>query len=288
MIKRFGDEPSHHKFSDRNSLLHFYTTNVSILTDSVLLLILHVHVNFLCFITFLSSHPFCYRVIYFPYFHSSVLSSFTSLTHPSSFMHFHTLLISFRYMFHSSSTFYPYMHSFVILLLLSCPLPSLLSSSLHPFLIPHSTQSFLLSLFHPSLLSSSPNIIPSFRSFLPLLVCCHHSLIPYIIHPLFSIFALFLLTSSFPPAAHHLSPQALKWREYRRKNPLGVEKNRDVCSSSPCSSSSLSASAALTARRRTVRRNVFDFPPSNQALNFSRLNGAEPHLFSIRGHLSTF
>ncbi|MCI4392360.1 hypothetical protein PGIGA_G00145030 [Pangasianodon gigas] len=83
--------------------------------------------------------------------------------------------------------------------------------------------------------------------------------------------------------AHHLSPQALKWREYRRKNPLGVEKKRDVCSSSPSSSSSsssLSASAALTVRSRTVRRNVFDFPPSNHALNFSRLNGQSLRCYS--------
>ncbi|GAA6098935.1 AP-4 complex accessory subunit RUSC2 isoform X2 [Tachysurus ichikawai] len=81
-----------------------------------------------------------------------------------------------------------------------------------------------------------------------------------------------------PHNAHHLSPQALKWREYRRKNPLGVEK-RDAYCSSP-SSSSLSASAALTARRRTVRRNVFDFPPSNHALNFSRLNGQSLRCYS--------
>ncbi|KAI5101723.1 AP-4 complex accessory subunit RUSC2 isoform X1 [Silurus meridionalis] len=80
--------------------------------------------------------------------------------------------------------------------------------------------------------------------------------------------------------AHHLSPQALKWREYRRKNPLGVEKKRDICSSSPSSSSSsfLSASAALSARRRTVRRNVFDFPPSNHVLN--RLNGQSLRCYS--------
>ncbi|XP_036454166.1 iporin [Colossoma macropomum] len=71
--------------------------------------------------------------------------------------------------------------------------------------------------------------------------------------------------------AHHLSPQALKWREYRRKNPLGVERCRDSSSSSPSSSSN-----ALTIRRpgpRVLRRNVFDFPPSNHSLSFGRFNG---------------
>ncbi|XP_017540198.2 iporin isoform X2 [Pygocentrus nattereri] len=71
--------------------------------------------------------------------------------------------------------------------------------------------------------------------------------------------------------AHHLSPQALKWREYRRKNPLGVERCRDSSSSSPSSSSN-----ALTIRRpgpRILRRNVFDFPPSGHSLSFGRLNG---------------
>ncbi|XP_062874295.1 AP-4 complex accessory subunit RUSC2 isoform X2 [Trichomycterus rosablanca] len=75
---------------------------------------------------------------------------------------------------------------------------------------------------------------------------------------------------------HHLSPQTLKWREYRRKNPLGVEK-RD--SSSP-SSSSLSSSAPLTIGRRAERRNVFDFPPSSHALILSRLNGQSVRCYS--------
>ncbi|TSO98512.1 Iporin [Bagarius yarrelli] len=86
-----------------------------------------------------------------------------------------------------------------------------------------------------------------------------------------------------PHNAHHLSPQALKWREYRRKNPLGVEKYRDVCSSSSSSFSCLSASAVLAARKRTVRHNVFDFPPSHQGLNFSRLHGAKTHLVILKG-----
>ncbi|XP_016336881.1 iporin-like isoform X1 [Sinocyclocheilus anshuiensis] len=69
------------------------------------------------------------------------------------------------------------------------------------------------------------------------------------------------------PNVHHLSPQALKWREYRRKNPLGVERGKDGPHSFSC---------ALETKRpgtRVMRRNVFDFPPTNQPLSFSRLNG---------------
>ncbi|CAL8344109.1 unnamed protein product [Lota lota] len=56
-----------------------------------------------------------------------------------------------------------------------------------------------------------------------------------------------------PYNAHHLSPQALKWREYRRRNPLGVERSPD------------SASGGKAPRH--FRRNVFDFPsaPSDHA-----------------------
>ncbi|XP_067262322.1 AP-4 complex accessory subunit RUSC2 isoform X1 [Chanodichthys erythropterus] len=69
------------------------------------------------------------------------------------------------------------------------------------------------------------------------------------------------------PNVHHLSPQALKWREYRRKNPLGVERSKDGHHSFSC---------ALETKRtgtRVMRRNVFDFPPTNQPLSFGRLNG---------------
>uniref|UniRef100_W5MAP7 RUN and SH3 domain containing 2 n=1 Tax=Lepisosteus oculatus TaxID=7918 RepID=W5MAP7_LEPOC len=58
-------------------------------------------------------------------------------------------------------------------------------------------------------------------------------------------------------APNHLSPQALKWREYRRKNPLGV----DRAVGAPLSGS-------LDTRRpegRLTRRNVFDFPASAAA-----------------------
>ncbi|MBN3324160.1 RUSC2 protein, partial [Atractosteus spatula] len=70
-----------------------------------------------------------------------------------------------------------------------------------------------------------------------------------------------------PPNANHLSPQALKWREYRRKNPLGV----DRAVGAPLSGS-------LDTRRpegRLTRRNVFDFPASAIHAH-SRLNGAAP------------
>ncbi|MBN3272454.1 RUSC2 protein, partial [Polyodon spathula] len=66
------------------------------------------------------------------------------------------------------------------------------------------------------------------------------------------------------PNAHHLSLQALKWREYRRKNPLGLER-------------ALAAQLAgsLDTRKpdsRLARRNVFDFPAS-AIHSHSRLNG---------------
>ncbi|XP_042343768.1 iporin isoform X2 [Plectropomus leopardus] len=71
--------------------------------------------------------------------------------------------------------------------------------------------------------------------------------------------------------AHHLSPQALKWREYRRRNPLGLER----ASGGHSSAGSGPLSGNLEPRRvgpRPARRNVFDFPsvPSGNALG--RLN----------------
>uniref|UniRef100_A0A1A8JV93 RUN and SH3 domain containing 2 n=1 Tax=Nothobranchius kuhntae TaxID=321403 RepID=A0A1A8JV93_NOTKU len=70
--------------------------------------------------------------------------------------------------------------------------------------------------------------------------------------------------------AHHLSPQALKWREYRRRNPLGVERI----------SGSRSGSAAGNVELRRVggpqpaRRNVFDFPAAQSG--HVRPNAAPP------------
>lgn len=52
--------------------------------------------------------------------------------------------------------------------------------------------------------------------------------------------------------AHHLSPQALKWKEYRRRNPL----------------------APRGPAQRPVRHNVFDFPPAHTGL-LDRLNGGQ-------------
>ncbi|CAM4544996.1 unnamed protein product [Leuciscus chuanchicus] len=69
------------------------------------------------------------------------------------------------------------------------------------------------------------------------------------------------------PNVHHLSPQALKWREYRRKNPLGVERGKDGHHSLSCTLEN------KTPGTRVMRRNVFDFPPTNQPLSFCRLNG---------------
>ncbi|XP_016898650.1 iporin isoform X3 [Cynoglossus semilaevis] len=61
--------------------------------------------------------------------------------------------------------------------------------------------------------------------------------------------------------AHHLSPQALKWKEYRRRNPLGVER---VCE----------PRRAATGQR-TVRRNVFDFPSAPSIYTLGRLQRSQ-------------
>ncbi|XP_029960362.1 LOW QUALITY PROTEIN: iporin [Salarias fasciatus] len=75
--------------------------------------------------------------------------------------------------------------------------------------------------------------------------------------------------------AHHLSPQALKWREYRRRNPLGVER----VSAGPSSSGSGPLSGSVELRRgggtRPARRNVFDFPPTYSAHAPGRLNASQ-------------
>lgn len=130
-----------------------------------------------------------------------------------------------------------------------------------------------------------------FLSFLSLLFLSLRTCFSYVLHFYFHIFSIHLfifspipifpfypfifhpLLVNFPPPrpiVHHLSPQALKWREYRRKNPLGLERGIDGSHSPSC---------ALESKRpgtRVMRRNVFDFPPTNQPLGFSRFNGAEP------------
>ncbi|XP_068460901.1 AP-4 complex accessory subunit RUSC2 isoform X2 [Clinocottus analis] len=63
--------------------------------------------------------------------------------------------------------------------------------------------------------------------------------------------------------AHHLSPQALKWREYRRRNPLGLERDSGGHFSGH-------PEPGRAAGPRPARRNVFDFPSAPHALG--RLN----------------
>ncbi|KAL6114885.1 rusc2 [Pungitius sinensis] len=73
--------------------------------------------------------------------------------------------------------------------------------------------------------------------------------------------------------AHHLSPQALKWREYRRRNPLGLERSSG---GGHASAGSGSLSGNPEPRRgggpRPARRNVFDFPSEPSAPPPGRLN----------------
>uniref|UniRef100_H3DD33 RUN and SH3 domain containing 2 n=1 Tax=Tetraodon nigroviridis TaxID=99883 RepID=H3DD33_TETNG len=62
--------------------------------------------------------------------------------------------------------------------------------------------------------------------------------------------------------AHHLSPQALKWREYRRRNPSGPGGH---------GSNLEHRSGGLP---RQPRRNVFDFPPAPLGQGLGHFNGA--------------
>ncbi|XP_055743483.1 AP-4 complex accessory subunit RUSC2 [Salvelinus fontinalis] len=78
---------------------------------------------------------------------------------------------------------------------------------------------------------------------------------------------------------HHLSPQTLKWREYRRKNPLGVERcslGGSAGSGEPPLSGSLDGNGHTggAGAQRITRRNVFDFPPASSGhAPQGRLNG---------------
>ncbi|XP_073409261.1 AP-4 complex accessory subunit RUSC2 isoform X1 [Dendrobates tinctorius] len=77
---------------------------------------------------------------------------------------------------------------------------------------------------------------------------------------------------SRPVNANHLSPQALKWREYRRRNPLGLERVHGL----PV----LSGSLDRRQETKIVRRNhFFDFPGSING-NHLRLNGKPSALIS--------
>ncbi|XP_028980494.2 iporin isoform X2 [Esox lucius] len=71
---------------------------------------------------------------------------------------------------------------------------------------------------------------------------------------------------------HHLSPQTLKWREYRRRNPLGVEKSTSRGSVGSASLDGIGRRGGARGQRIT-RRNVFDFPPASSGHALGRLNG---------------
>uniref|UniRef100_A0A3B5LUJ2 Uncharacterized protein n=1 Tax=Xiphophorus couchianus TaxID=32473 RepID=A0A3B5LUJ2_9TELE len=68
---------------------------------------------------------------------------------------------------------------------------------------------------------------------------------------------------------HHLSPQALKWREYRRRNPLGVER-------APGGHSAANMELRRAGGPRPTRRNVFDFPTAPSSLGWP--HGAQASL----------
>ncbi|XP_069379407.1 AP-4 complex accessory subunit RUSC2 isoform X2 [Paralichthys olivaceus] len=68
--------------------------------------------------------------------------------------------------------------------------------------------------------------------------------------------------------AHHLSPQALKWREYRRRNPLGVERGSGVGSGILSGNPDTQRGGGA----RPARRNVFDFPAAPSGHMLGRIN----------------
>lgn len=74
------------------------------------------------------------------------------------------------------------------------------------------------------------------------------------------------MIATLPRTAHHLSPQALKWKEYRRRNPLGVERIPGGHTGNL-----EHRSGGLP---RPPRRNVFDFPSALSGHTLGRLNGA--------------
>ncbi|XP_069482893.1 AP-4 complex accessory subunit RUSC2 isoform X2 [Ambystoma mexicanum] len=68
--------------------------------------------------------------------------------------------------------------------------------------------------------------------------------------------------------ANHLSPQALKWREYRRRNPLGLERVSGLAGLAG------SLDRKQQEPRSSRRSHLFDFPGGVHAANItSRLNG---------------
>ncbi|XP_068576858.1 AP-4 complex accessory subunit RUSC2 isoform X2 [Cebidichthys violaceus] len=75
--------------------------------------------------------------------------------------------------------------------------------------------------------------------------------------------------------AHHLSPQALKWREYRRRNPLGLERALGGHSSAGSGSLSGNPEPRRGGGPRPARRNVFDFPSAPSVHALGRLNAGQ-------------
>lgn len=76
--------------------------------------------------------------------------------------------------------------------------------------------------------------------------------------------------------ANHLSPQALKWREYRRRNPLGLDRVSGLHS----------LAGSLDRRQQEPRLNrgnpIFEFPGALSTSHFHcKLNGA--HHLSVGG-----
>lgn len=99
--------------------------------------------------------------------------------------------------------------------------------------------------------------------------------LPHLFSPLFPSMSSHLLTSSHPVLtahgilANHLSPQALKWREYRRRNPLGLD----------CISGLPSLAGSLDRRQQEPRLNqgnsIFELPGTLNTSHFHcKLNGA--------------
>ncbi|CAG5919081.1 unnamed protein product [Menidia menidia] len=75
--------------------------------------------------------------------------------------------------------------------------------------------------------------------------------------------------------AHHLSPQALKWREYRRRNPLGGERVSGGHSSAGSGPVSGNTELRRSKGARPTRRNVFDFPAAHSSHMMGHLTGGQ-------------
>lgn len=139
--------------------------------------------------------------------------------------------------------------------------------------------------------SGSCPAVPGNGLHLPLYICANVLKYHWTSTNLLSLFLCFSSFSSFSPClpstsscllmsshlvhaacgvvANHLSPQALKWREYRRRNPLGL----DRVSGLP------SLASSLDRRQQEPRLNrgnpIFEFPGTLNTSHFHcKLNGA--------------